>query len=86
MPSIVTVQAEGNAPLNRAYTQMLADGKSAHEAAQNRSRYMFPWANPNSIASGILDDETYDWVELARYVRAGATCPVTFAVVTCTKT
>lgn len=68
MPSIITVQAEGNAPLNRAYTQMLADGKSADEAAQNRSRYMFPWANPNSIASGILDDETYDWVELARYV------------------
>ena len=27
---------------------------------------MFPWANPASIASGILDDETYDWVELAR--------------------
>lgn len=66
VPSIVTVQAEGNAPLNRAYTQMVADGKSAEEAAKDRSRYMFPWANPASIASGILDDETYDWVELAR--------------------
>ena len=39
VPSIVTVQAEGNAPLNRAYTQMVADGKSPEEAAQVCSNF-----------------------------------------------
>ncbi len=32
------------------------------EAAQRRSAYMWPWeTEPKSIATGILDDETYDW-------------------------
>jgi threonine synthase len=31
-------------------------------AARHRSEYMWPWeSEPKSIASGILDDETYDW-------------------------
>jgi threonine synthase len=31
-------------------------------AARHRSDYMWPWeSEPASIASGILDDETYDW-------------------------
>ena len=31
-------------------------------AAANRSGYMWPWEQtPYSIATGILDDETYDW-------------------------
>jgi threonine synthase len=31
-------------------------------AANHRSEYMWPWGEePQSIASGILDDETYDW-------------------------
>ena len=31
-------------------------------AAQHRSAYMWPWeSEPRSIATGILDDETYDW-------------------------
>jgi len=31
-------------------------------AAQHRSAYMWPWeTEPKSIATGILDDETYDW-------------------------
>jgi len=31
-------------------------------AAQHRSAYMWPWeSEPKSIATGILDDETYDW-------------------------
>lgn len=32
------------------------------EAARQRSAYMWPWeTEPKSIATGILDDETYDW-------------------------
>ena len=31
-------------------------------AARRRSAFMWPWENePKSIATGILDDETYDW-------------------------
>ncbi len=32
------------------------------DAAAHRSDYMWPWEEePKSIATGILDDETYDW-------------------------
>ena len=35
-------------------------------AARHRSRFMWPWEErPRSVASGILDDETYDWRALA---------------------
>ena len=43
----MTVQAEGNAPLNRAYTQMQADGKSAHQVSCAAVRFLeispIPW-------------------------------------------
>lgn len=36
-------------------------------AASNRSAFMWPWETaPESIARGILDDETYDWVAAVR--------------------
>jgi threonine synthase len=36
-------------------------------AARHRSDYMWPWATePHSIARGILDDETYDWLAVVR--------------------
>ncbi|HEX7600082.1 MAG TPA: pyridoxal-phosphate dependent enzyme, partial [Polyangiaceae bacterium] len=32
-------------------------------AARHRPEFMWPWeATPHSIAHGILDDETYDWI------------------------
>lgn len=32
-------------------------------AASHRSEYMWPWeSEPRSLATGILDDETYDWL------------------------
>ena len=34
-----------------------------HYAATHRSEFMWPWEEePISIATGILDDETYDWL------------------------
>mmetsp|Transcript_7002 Transcript_7002/g.14571 ORF Transcript_7002/g.14571 Transcript_7002/m.14571 type:complete len:706 (+) Transcript_7002:178-2295(+) len=66
VPAVTTVQAEGNAPLNRAFARIRADGKTSAEAAKSKEDYMFPWQNPSSVAHGILDDETYDWVELCR--------------------
>lgn len=36
-------------------------------AARDRSSYMWPWeTEPTSVATGILDDETYDWLAVVR--------------------
>lgn len=36
-------------------------------AARHRSDFMWPWEDePRSVASGILDDETYDWLAVCR--------------------
>ncbi len=71
-PRIHTVQTSGGHPLERAYArvrEVLASAPSAsdidaalHQAARNRSAFMWPWEpEPSSMATGILDDETYDW-------------------------
>ena len=71
-PRVHTVQTTGGHPLERAYSRV-RDGLGAdpspgeiddalHRAAAHRSAYMWPWeGEPRSIATGILDDETYDW-------------------------
>ncbi len=81
VPTLDTVQARGGAPLARAWEQVLADlglvaGTPAdpsvvhdglRRVADHRSRYMWPWeTEPASIAHGILDDETYDWLAVVR--------------------
>jgi threonine synthase len=36
-------------------------------AASKRSEFMWPWEHPpKSVATGILDDETYDWLAVTR--------------------
>ena len=72
MPAIHTVQTTGAHPLERAYHRvraLLPDEpapeairKTMAEAARHRSAFMQPWPQePVSVATGILDDETYDW-------------------------
>lgn len=72
LPAVHTVQTEGAHPLERAYHQVRAklppepagtDVQAAMAtAASHRSEYMWPWeSEPKSMATGILDDETYDW-------------------------
>ncbi len=71
-PRVHTVQTTGAHPLERAYHRVAghvsAPGgpdvdAAVHDAATHRSQYMWPWeTEPKSIAEGILDDETYDWV------------------------
>ena len=62
------MQASGCAPLARAWRRYRA---GAADAEHHRSRYMWPWeATPASLAHGILDDETYDWLEIVRALRA----------------
>ena len=35
-------------------------------ARENSADLMKPWDNPKSLASGILDDVTYDWLGVIR--------------------
>ena len=61
-PRIDTVQTEGAWPLKRAYDAVAERGDLAY-ARTHRSEFMWPWERePRSIARGILDDETYDWL------------------------
>ena len=72
IPRLHTVQTASAHPLERAYHRVRAllpdePGPGAIRqamsgAAAHRSAFMRAWATqPASVATGILDDETYDW-------------------------
>jgi threonine synthase len=79
VPRVHVVQTQGAAPLARAWARLQqrmarpdesADTALAYAAA-HRSQFMWPWEEPpHSVASGILDDETYDWLAVLRGVAA----------------
>ncbi len=87
-----TVQTQGGFPLARAHALVLDRlGVAAGEAvpadtveaglrdiAGHRSDYMWPWeTEPHSLAHGILDDETYDWLAVVRaMLLTGGRCVV----------
>ncbi|WP_158412309.1 PLP-dependent lyase/thiolase [Ilumatobacter nonamiensis] len=60
------VQAEGCAPLDRG----LRRATGVDDPAQAWGRIMTPWTDPTSLADGILDDETYDWLGVLDAVNA----------------
>lgn len=66
IPRVDTVQTEGAWPLKRAFDAVEVRGSATSAlryAATHRSQFMWPWEQaPSSIAHGILDDETYDWL------------------------
>jgi len=62
------VQAEGCAPLRRAW-DLLAPEFDFDDAVANPDSYMWAWDDPQSFATGILDDITYDWIPLLRRTR-----------------
>ena len=74
VPRLNTVQTHGVAPLERAYRlvrEQLDDGRALkdvlRDATCHRSQYMRPWSPMHaSVANGILDDETYDWLAIVR--------------------
>ena len=37
---------------------------------------MTPWERPQSIADGILDDETYDWLADVDVMSSSSGCPI----------
>ncbi len=69
-PRVDTVQTRSVYPLKRAYDRVAARLQAGEDretalryAATHRSRFMWPWESaPHSVAQGILDDETYDWL------------------------
>jgi threonine synthase len=65
MPRIDTVQTAAAWPLRRAFDAVTQGDheRAVRFASQHRSAFMWPWeTEPRSIAHGILDDETYDWL------------------------
>jgi len=65
-PIFDTVQTAAASPLARAVALMRQQHVPLDLAVHQRSRFMWPWeSRPHSIATGILDDETYDWASVA---------------------
>lgn len=69
------VQAEGCAPLARAWDR-LEPNFDFETAATDPDTYMEPWPDPQSLATGILDDITYDWLPLLRLTKASGGHPI----------
>jgi threonine synthase len=70
---VYAVQTRAAAPLARAFERARTRAKqtgvesAVRYAAAHRSEFMWPWETaPHSIAHGILDDETYDWLAVVR--------------------
>ncbi|HEX5949509.1 MAG TPA: pyridoxal-phosphate dependent enzyme, partial [Actinomycetota bacterium] len=87
LPRIHAVQTEGGHPLERAYRRVRQ--RAGHEltpegiveamayARGHRSEFMWPWEEePKSVATGILDDETYDWAAVVAGMLATDGSPV----------
>lgn len=71
LPKVHGVQSRGAYPLALAWARLLERTEPIEErlrfAASHRSLFMRPWpAEPHGVAHGILDDETYDWLAVAR--------------------
>ncbi len=84
LPRFHAVQTQGAYPLKRACDRVADRVRASHDlegelryAATHRSQFMWPWeTEPRSVAHGILDDETYDWLAVVRGMLAGRGSPV----------
>ncbi len=61
--ALYPVQVAGCAPLKRAW-DLLAPEFDLERGRANPQEFMWPWDQPSSAASGLLDDVTYDWLPL----------------------
>lgn len=65
------------AELIKAHASSPVVREAMRYAATHRSEFMWPWeAEPHSIASGILDDETYDWLAVVEGMLLSGGYPV----------
>jgi threonine dehydratase len=69
---LYAVQAAGCAPLERAWNQ----SAGVDQVAKVWAEAMTVWDDPASLADGILDDETYDWVGVVEAMRRNGGVPV----------
>lgn len=80
-PTIYAVQTEGCAPLRQAWERLgelaatAGMASALRKAVDEPGSFMQPWEppdgnSPQSIATGILDDVTYDWLPIAWSVAA----------------
>ncbi len=74
-PVIHTVQAAGCAPLALAWDRSRGDDHPERRWGE----IMTPWPEPRSIADGILDDETYDWIGAFEAMKGCGGTPVVAA-------
>ena len=75
LPRIHAVQTEAVAPLRRAWN--IVEQRGLDDAIANRNEVMWPWEGPGrSIATGILDDETYDWAAVVRGMQRSGGFPI----------
>jgi threonine synthase len=73
LPRFHAVQTTAISPLARAWERV----GEIDDAIAHRSRVMWPWETAaESIATGILDDETYDWTEVVRGMKKSGGFPV----------
>lgn len=64
-----TVQTASSAPLVRAWSR--AGDETRHRPAARWDELMWPWEEVRpSLADGILDDETYDWIPVVEAMAA----------------
>jgi threonine synthase len=65
-PVLHAVQPDVNAPLVRAWQRAsAAAGEAPRARRSHRHDFMWPWEPPGaSVATGILDDEAYDWASV----------------------
>lgn len=75
-PKLHAVQAQGCAPLARAWNRAKETG-GTRNAGNRWSQCMWPWEQlPMSLADGILDDETYDWIAVCNAMADSGGSPV----------
>ena len=76
------MQTESAWPLKRAFDAVTDDLlRGAH-----RSEFMRPWeTEPRSVAHGILDDETYDWLAVVEAMYASGGGPAVVGEATLTR-
>ena len=69
---LFAVQTAGCAPFERAWRR----SEGIEHPGDKWAEIMTVWDDPSSLADGILDDETYDWIGVLEAVRASGGRPV----------
>ncbi len=78
LPRFHAVQTTGTSPLLRAWKALKDVDCDFEQARKYRSGFMWPWETVlPSIAGGILDDETYDWLSILRGVHESSGSVIT---------